>query len=121
MKKVMMVIATLAMIGLTASQAWAQWGGPMMTPRSGYGTTNNSAYLDATVQIRSDLGAKQAEYNALMTQKNPDPKRAAKLSREISAIREQLRAQSQQFSANSGGGNYPTQMRGYGHGDWGCW
>lgn len=96
------ILAALSVFTLGFSNAWAQWGG------NGYMNNGNRAFMDSTVQLRSDLAAKQAEYNALMTQKNPDPKRAAQLSREISTLNEQMRVKAREYANNGGGyGNTP--------------
>jgi hypothetical protein len=105
MKKMITILIALSVFALGSSNVWAQWGG------SGYMNNGNSAFMDDTVQLRSDLAAKQAEYNALMVQKNPDPKRAAQLSREVSSLNEQIRTKAREF-ANNGSSYNNMPMRG---------
>jgi len=117
MKKTILVIAAVAFISLIGTQAFAcywngYWGGPMGGPVAGYYGGNYQGFSDDTVQLRQDLAAKQGEYNALMAKSNPDPKRAADLSRQITSLHDQLRSKAQAY-------NLPAPGAGYGYG-W-CW
>jgi uncharacterized protein involved in exopolysaccharide biosynthesis len=59
--------------------------------------------MDETAKLRSDMAAKQGEYEALMRQANPDPKQAGQLSREISDIQGQIDAKAKSFGYQAGG------------------
>ena len=137
MKKLLIVLVSVAAFGLIASQALAcmwdgYWGGPMGGSwGSGYYSNVNPGgshqkFLDDTAKIRGELAAKQGEYNALMTQPNPDPKRAGKLSREIAELHDQLKAKAQAYDLpvprNRGAYHSPPAGHYYGYcGGWGCW
>ena len=106
MKKVFVGLAILVSLGLVASQALAwgpNYGGcGMWGPRGGYygDVTPNTAeqsFLNDTAKLRKDLAGKEAEYDALMAQPNPDPRKANQLSQEIFEIRSQLRAKAQSY------------------------
>jgi zinc resistance-associated protein len=120
MKKVFVGLAILVSLGLVASQALAwgpNYGGcGMWGPRGGnYGEVNPStsqqSFLKDTAKLRKDLAGKEAEYDALMAQPNPDPKEAGKLSQEIFEIRNQLRAKAESYGFAGRG------PRGNWHGD----
>jgi zinc resistance-associated protein len=113
-KKSILIIATMAFIGLMGSQAFAcywdgYWGGPMGGPVAGAHSPAYQGFYDQTQQLRQDLAAKRGEYNALMAKSNPDPKRAAELSRQIASLDDQLRAKAQSL-------NMPALGSGYGYG-----
>ena len=106
MKKVFVGLAILVSLGLVASQALAwgpNYGGcGMWGPRGGsYGdvtpNTAEQSFLNDTAKLRKDLADKEAKYDALTVQPNPDPEQAAKLSQEIFEIRNQLRAKAQSY------------------------
>lgn len=134
MKKVLIVLVTLVSLGFIASQSLAcwwdgYWGGPTGGAWGGYapGINPGGAYqnfLNDTAKLRQELAGKQAEYNALMAQPNPDPKRAGELSKEIAGIHDQLQAKAQ-ASGLPGPGSYGAQRGGYrygpGYSGWGCW
>ena len=133
MKKLIIMIALIASVGLIASQGLACWwdgyrGGPargsMMGTWDGYGpgVSNSgtySSFLNDTANLRQKLAATQGEYNALMAQSNPDVNKAAQLSKEIVRLHDQLRTKAQSAGLQ-GPGNYGP---GYGprHGGWSCW
>jgi len=119
MKKVFVGLAILVSLGLVASQALAwgpNYGGcGMWGPRGGYygdvnPNTADRSFLNDTAKLRKDLAGKEAEYDAMMAQPNPDPKQASKLSQEIFEIRNQLRAKVQSYGFAERG------PRGYWHG-----
>ena len=123
MKKPLFVIAATAFIALFSAQAFAcywdgYWGGSMGGPTPGFNSDQYQAFYDKTDQLRQDLAAKRGEYNALMAATNPDPKRAAELSRKIEGLHDQLRVQARAY-------NLPASNNGdYGHGRMvghGCW
>lgn len=124
MKKFFIIVVTVVTVATIGTQAWAciwdgYWGGPM---GGFYGNTfaggAYQGFLDNTSQLRQDLATKQDEYNALMAKSNPDPKRAAELSRQITSLHDQLRAQARSY-------NLPVPRGNYGHGPMGayghCW
>ena len=128
MKKMILGLVVAASVVFFGFQAFAcywdgYWGGPMGAPMGGfYGRTFASGayqgFLDNTAQLRQDLAAKQAEYNVLMAKSNPDPKRAAELSKQITSLHDQLRAQARSYNLPVPRGNYSHRpMRGYGC----CW
>ena len=135
MKKLLIVLVAVMTFGFIGSQALAcmwdgYWGGPMGGTWGGYATGVNPGgshqkFLNDTASLRGELAAKQGEYNALMAQSNPDPKRAGKLSQEIAGLHDQLkaRAQSNDLAAPGGYSAPPMGYSGYGrgYGDWGCW
>lgn len=127
--KAMTILAVLAVIGLVAGAAWAgPWGGPRDGYHRGYGPgmsggycyygsggPQSQAFLDETADLRKELAGKRGEYQALMAQENPDPKRASQLQQEMEQIREQLRAKARKYdNAPAYGG--PSGDRGYGGG-----
>ena len=120
MKKVFVGLAILASLGLVASQALAwgpNYGGcGIWGPRGGnYGEVNPStaeqSFLQDTAKLRKDLAGKEAAYDGLMAQPNPDSTQAAELSQEIFEIRNQLRAKAQSYGFAGRG------PRDYWHGD----
>lgn len=140
MRKLVIVIALVASVGLITSTALAcYWdgyyggpmGGPAYGPWGGYapGAAPSGAYqnfLNDTAKLRQELAAKQGEYNALMAQSNPDPKKIGQLSQEMAGLHEQLRTKAQ----GSGlAGPMPHSGRmgpdpygyGSGYGGWNCW
>jgi zinc resistance-associated protein len=126
MKKTILVIAAVACIALTGTQAFAcywdgYWGGPNGGPMAGYyGDTyapgNYQGFYDDTSQLRQNLAAKQREYNALMATPNIDSKRAAQLRSEISALHDQLSAQARSYNLPAPNAGYYGRMGGYGWG-----
>ncbi len=139
MKKLLVVLVAVMALGFIGSQALAcmwdgYWGGPMGGSWGGgyYSNVNpggsHQKFLNDTASLRGELAAKQGEYNALMTQPNPDTKRAGKLSREIAELHDQLKAKAQTYdlAAPTPRGNYynpPNAHYGYcgGWGGRGCW
>ena len=140
MRKLVIVIALVASVGLLASAALAcywdgYYGGPMEGPMmGGYnpGVAQGASYqtfLDETQDLRQELAAKQGEYNALMVQSNPDPKKAGQISREIAGLHGQLQAKAgaRGLGAQGGPGRYSAPIRPYGYGygsgygGWACW
>jgi zinc resistance-associated protein len=118
MKKILVILVTVVFVGLIGSQAWAcmwdgYWGGYMGGPMGGYGNSlqggANQGFFNDTAQLRQDLAAKQGEYNALMAKSNPDPKRAADVSRQITSLHDQLQSKAQAY-------NLPAPGAGYGSG-----
>ena len=114
MKKALLVIAATALITLIGTQAFAcpwggYWGGPTGGPIAGAYSSAYPGFYDQTQQLRQELAAKRGEYNALMAKSNPDPKRAAELSRQLASLDDQLRAKAQSF-------NMPALGSGYGYG-----
>ena len=143
MKKLLIVLVTVVSVGLSGSVALAcywdgYWGEPMRGPMMGgpmmggyYSGMNQGGtyqnFLNDTVALRQELAAKQGEYNALMTQPNPDPKRAGELSREMVGIHDRLQAKAQASGLPAPGAYGAPMGGGYGHGygrgysGWACW
>ena len=101
MRKLVITLAVVAVVGLVASQAlaWGPWGQGGWCPMgSHYGAYTGGAYQNFpndTAQLRQELAAKHGEYNALMAQPNPDPKRTAQVSQEIARLQEQIQSKAQ--------------------------
>ena len=101
MRKLVITLAVVGVVGLFASQAlaWGPWGQGGWCPMGRYyGASTGGAYqsfLNDTAQLRQELAAKQGEYNALMAQPNPDPKQTAQVSQEIARLQEQIQTRAQ--------------------------
>lgn len=130
MKKAMLILAAISLIALIGTRAFAcywdgYWGGPMGGPMTGVQGGNHQEFYDSTAQLRQEFAAKQGEYHALMATSNPDPERAAELSREITVLHNQLMAHARAYNlpARNYGGHHGG-MGGYGHmggNGRGCW
>ncbi|MFW6334229.1 MAG: hypothetical protein ACOC0W_03085 [Desulfosalsimonas sp.] len=130
-KKALIVLALIATVGLIATAAWAGpkggWsgGGPGYCANMG---PQSQAFMEETADLRDSLAEKRGAYQALMARENPDPERASELQREMSQIREQIRAKAQNYQAYSGNDRYGDRGHG-GHGGHGwhagprgrCW
>jgi len=107
MKRFLIIVTIL---GMTAVAAQAQTKGKTaqppkettaaQSPCGQSGAMANKAspeqvqkFLDATVQLRQDLFGKNAEYQALLRQANPDPKQAGDIAREIFDLRGKIAAE----------------------------
>ncbi len=134
MRKALVVMVSIVAMSLIASQALAwcgggYWRGPAGRTWGGYapGAGSGVAYqqfMNDTKALRQELAAKQGEYDALMAQPNPDPKRAGELSAQIDNLDEQLQEKAQ--ASNMPGPRYgrgPMGGCGYcpGYGGWGRW
>ena len=122
MKKAILIVVAVAFTALIGTQAFAcywdgYWGGPTGGPMAGYYSGNYQGFYDQTAQLRQDLAAKQGEYNALLATSNPDPKRAAELSREITVLHDKLSAQARSHNLPAPNAAYYGRMGGYGC----CW
>lgn len=134
MKKFMIVLAVIATVGFIAIQVSAcmwdgYYGGGDMGGYSGGYTSQDGVdqdFLNETAQLRQDIASKRGEYNALISQPSPNPKRVTKLSQEITVLYERLHAKAQArgyvSSVQSGGHNH-SQMGRYGYSDsrGSCW
>ncbi len=139
MKKVLIGMITAVSAALIASSVLACggcWygGGPTAGPQGGYHSGVNpggsyQAFLNDTSKQREELAGKQAEYNAMMAQPNPDPKKAGQLAQEIVKLHDGLRAKAQEHgvtsppSSSGGQGNPPVAPRSACPycGGWRCW
>lgn len=125
MKKSILIIAAAASLTLLGTQAFAcywdgYWSGPMGGPTAMVNGGNSQEFYTKTAPLRQDLAAKQGEYNALLATANPDPQRAADLSREITILHDKLMAEAGSFNLPA------SQARNYGHMNGysmmgGCW
>ena len=123
MKKILISIAVIGIMGLFACQhadAGRGWG---MNPGpgcpnwdGGYSRLQNvapqkdiDAFLLATADLRKNLAMKQAEYQAIMNAAAPDPAKAAAVTGEIFQLRNQIRAKAVESGLNvgPGRGGYP--------------
>ena len=125
MKKSILIIAAAAAITLTSTLSFAcywdgYWGGPMGGPMATVNSGNYQTFYEKTAKLRQDLAAKQGEYSALMATANPDPQRAADLSREMTVLNDQLSAQARSFNLPAPGAGYYGHMNGYAMMG-GCW
>jgi hypothetical protein len=136
MKKSGLTFAWFMLLIFVSSAVIAQDSGPPegttgMPSRGFYSTTGSEArqrFLDDTVELRRALVVKQAEYNALKAQTDPDPKRAAKLAQEIFDIQEQLRVKANDYgikgeasAGNDGRGHREPPVRRRPQEGWYCW
>jgi hypothetical protein len=128
MKKLGIALTLVVSLGLFAALAWAcPWdgnysGGPM-EGRWGcyYGNPDPAPsgdyerFLDETADLRKDLAAKGAKYDALMARPDPDPIRISRLTQQIFDIQRQLQEKSQEYGTSG------TMHRGpYRSGVWNC-
>ena len=129
MRKMVIVTVVVVSLGLVASQVWACWGrggGHMGGHSGGYTSDVNAgaayqSFLNDTANLRSELAAKQGEYDALMVQSNPDPTQAGKLSQKIADIQNQIQVKAQTYGVGMRGWrgrHFPARAgyRAYGHG-----
>jgi hypothetical protein len=119
MKKIIVTVSTLLIVGFIGSSAfaWGCGGYDRGYNRTGYHNTDSyQAFYKDTQELRSSIAADQAELNALMAGTNPDPKRARELSLKISKSENELRAKAQEYNISDRG----PRMMGYGNG-WNCW
>ncbi|MBI4958320.1 MAG: periplasmic heavy metal sensor [Desulfovibrio sp.] len=126
MKKFIAIACLCLFAALASNSAMAAKNDKAQVPD----TQDSAAYqkfLSDTAATRQELAGKRAEYQALMRAQNPDPSAAAKLSKEIFALQEQMRAKApgQGFGPRGGYGNCPGYGGygagcGYGAGGGGC-
>ena len=120
MKKIITITTILFSAALISSTAFAWWGGGMMGDHhDGMYTTANStdrqAFYDATVDLRADLAANQAELNAIQATDNPDPAKIKTLTRKIIKQQDQLRVQAEKYNLNGTDNDDYCPYSGYGH------
>jgi zinc resistance-associated protein len=117
-------------VGFIAGSAWAcYWGGN--SGNSGWGhdsnyygnqSSNYQNFMNDSASIREQIAAKHGEYNALMAQQNPDPKRAAKLQEEIAKLNNEIQQKGQKYNVDSWGGNRPASPNYHQYCNYrGCW
>ena len=118
MKKIILTISTLLIVGFIATSAFA-WGcggyGGGMNNRGGYNTDAYQTFSNDTQELRSSIAADRVELDALMAGTNPDPKRARQLSEQISKSENELRTKARENNITGMG----PGMMGYGNG-WNC-
>ena len=71
----------------------------------------HDAFFASTTELRKEMAAKRAEKQAVMRSVDPDPDLAAKLTRELLALRSQMRVQAQEAGIDMASGS----GRGKGH------
>ena len=119
MKKSVFIIAAVAATVFIGSQVVAcDWS----DDTRGYWSDHRDdgryqKFHDATAKLRQDLAAKQAEFHALMATANPNPKQVAKLSKEITALQDQLRSKARDYRVRGWKHNYRHGRMG----GCGCW
>ena len=132
-KRIIMIIGIVLSIGMFAAVAMAcpwdgNWGGWGWGSGSGYTANQGATYqafMNDTASLREKIAAKHGEYNALMAQQNPDPKRAAQLQGEIANLNNQIQQKAQKYNVSARGnyggmGNNMNWHRGYCN-HMGCW
>lgn len=127
MKKIMLTISTLLMVGFFATSAFA-WGcggyGGGWNNTGGYNMGAYQTFSNDTQALRSSIAADRAELNALMAGTNPYPKRARQLSEQISKSENDLRTKAREYNiAGIGPGmmGYGNGINGHSHNFAGCW
>jgi Spy/CpxP family protein refolding chaperone len=108
MKKTMMTLALVAVVGLTGiNMAEAQWGGGWMRGNGGYGPGacngpggwggNTSAtyeniekFHNDTADLRKQMFEKRSEYYEAINQENPDKELAKELWGQLFDLRQQM-------------------------------
>jgi zinc resistance-associated protein len=129
-KRIIMILAVMVSAGFIAGSAWAcpwdgNWGGYGWGSGSGYYDNygvNNQDFMNDTASIREELAAKHGEYNALMSQQNPDPKQAGQLQADIAKLNNQIQQKAQKYNMPSWGeynSGSPNNHRYCGYR--GCW
>ena len=117
MKKIILTISTLLMVGFLATSAfaWGCGGYGGWNNRARYNTDSYQTFYSDTQELRSSIAADRAELNALMAGTNPDSKRARQLSEQISKSENELRTKAREYNVAARG----RGMMGYGNG-WNC-
>ena len=72
----------------------------------------HDAFFASTTELRKEMAAKRAEKQAVMRSADPDPDQAAQLTRELLALRSQMKVQAQEAGIDMASGS----GRGKGHG-----
>jgi hypothetical protein len=130
MKKFLIAMTAVAAL-FVGSQAWAclwdgYWGGPMGAPVNGYysniySSGTHQGFFDGTVQLRQNLAEKRSEYQALLAQPNPDPRKVSDLNRQITMLNDQLVAEARSSNLPIPSGNYGNSGNGPMWGSGMCW
>ncbi|PIP38723.1 MAG: hypothetical protein COX19_11120 [Desulfobacterales bacterium CG23_combo_of_CG06-09_8_20_14_all_51_8] len=136
MKRALLVMVAVVFLSFTVSSqvmAWTCAGNGYMgdpygggytnaDPNANFDTaldTNYQNFLNDTASLREQLAAKQGEYDALMSQPNPDPEYAGQLSLQIAKLHNQIREKAQADGLPARGYGYCNHSCG-GYGG-GCW
>jgi hypothetical protein len=133
MKKLGIALTLVVSLGLFAALAWAcpwdgSYSGSPMEGRWGcyYGNPGPAPsgdyerFLDETADLRKDLAAKGAEYDALMARPDPDPTRTSTLSQEIFDLQNQLREKAQNYGISGMRHRRSYHSGPYPSGGWNC-
>lgn len=133
MKKIILTVSIVLMVGFMAASAYA-WGCGGMHGSghnngmhgAGYNNDAYQSFNNNTQALRSSIAADRAELNALMASNNPDAKRVRALTEKISQSEIELRNAAQQYNmAGMGMGGYGQGwncgISGHNHTFAGCW
>lgn len=117
MKKITIALITLISLSLVCTSAWACWGdgywGGTHTSDNNSGTHQD--FFNKTKELRSELAAKQKEYNTLIAQEKPNTTRIGELSLEIKGLHDQLIVKARSFDLAGPGAHNNRYSRGC------CW
>ena len=130
MKKLLMAVALVGLIGFAGIQMASAHGGYARGDNYGYcgqysegDDTKDDATLEKfrseTNEIRKSIVVKKSELSALLRQDNPDEKRVAQLSGEVFDLENELnkKAADKGITGRSSYGHGPSIMRGNGYGN----
>ncbi len=126
-KRIIMILAVIVSAGFIAGSAMAcpwGWDWGWGSDSDYYDSRGDSyqSFIKESASIREELAAKHGEYNALMAQQNPDPKRAGELQADIARLNNQIQQKAQKYNVSSPRGNNPASQ--YNHrycSHRGCW
>ncbi|RJX36353.1 MAG: periplasmic heavy metal sensor [Desulfarculus sp.] len=123
MKKITVILASLALMGVLAGGAWARGGGPGWGYGPGYQgqqlskedyaklAEKRATFLKETLPLRQQLAAKGIELKTLWAQPNPDQAKVQALNNEVIELRAQLAKKANDAGLPGYGGG-----RGFGRG-----
>ncbi|MDH5298412.1 MAG: periplasmic heavy metal sensor [Desulfobulbaceae bacterium] len=130
MKKTMMAVAAVALLGLgmvglaVAGPGWHRGGYGMMggggCDGPGYygqggaqvDPKKQEAFLKDTEPLRREMAVTRGEYQALMEQENPDPKKAGELHARMFDLRNKIHDKAKAAGIEGGLGRGPGVARG---------
>ena len=126
-KRIMMILVVIVSAGFIAGSAMAcpwGWDWGWGSDSDYYDSRDDSyqSFINESASIREELAAKHGEYNALMAQQNPDPKRAGELQADIAKLNNQIQQKEQKYNVSSRGSHNSASQ--YDHrycSHRGCW